>query len=102
VTQEKLDNQRDVVKNEFETVGGISASLANLVIYRLPDTYFNDYIRRINSVTAEDVKRVAIDYLDPSKMVILVVGDRNVIEPRLKELGLPITILDPDGNRIAK
>ena len=28
----------------FETVGGISNQLANLVTYNLPDSYFNDYI----------------------------------------------------------
>src|SRR5437762_3740698 len=33
----------------FETVGGISGQLANLVIYGLPDTYFNDYISKVNA-----------------------------------------------------
>jgi len=41
---------------------------------------------------------VARQYLDPSKMAIVIVGDRAVIEPSLKELGYPITILDADGN----
>ncbi len=86
----------------FETVGGISNQLANLVTYGLPDTYFNDYISKVNAVTVDDVNRVANKYLDPSKMAIVIVGDRKVVEPGLKELGWPMVYLDVDGNPITK
>ncbi|HYJ90688.1 MAG TPA: hypothetical protein VEV84_05220, partial [Pyrinomonadaceae bacterium] len=75
--------------------------LGTLVTYGLPDTYFNDYISKINAVTIEDVNRVANKYLDPSKMAIVIVGDRKVIEPGLKQLGLPISYLDTEGNALA-
>ena len=55
----------------------------------------------LNAVTADDVKRVANKYLDPSKMAIVIVGDRKAIEPGLKDLGLPINMLDTEGNAIA-
>ena len=86
----------------FETVGGISGQLANLVTYDLPDSYFNDYISKVNAVTIEDVNRVANKYLDPSKMAIVIVGDRKVVEPGLKELGWPVIYLDVDGNPITQ
>ncbi len=86
----------------FETVGGISAQLANLAVYGLPDTYFNDYISKIDAVTIDDINRVANKYLDPSKMAIVIVGDRKSIEPGLKELGLPIQLLDTDGNPVTE
>ena len=86
----------------FETVGGISNQLANLVTYGLPDTYFNDYISKVNAVTVDDVNRVANKYLDPSKMAIVIVGDRKLVEPGLKELGWPMVYLDVDGNPITK
>ncbi len=85
----------------FETVGGISNQLANLVTYDLPDSYFNDYIAKINAVTIDDVNRVANKYLDPSKMAIVIVGDRKVVEPGLKELGWPMVYLDVDGNVVS-
>ncbi|HEX8921027.1 MAG TPA: hypothetical protein VF766_06095, partial [Pyrinomonadaceae bacterium] len=47
-----------------------------------------------------DVERVANRYLDPSRMAILVVGDRKVIEPGLRSLtdvGTTITFVDPEG-----
>jgi zinc protease len=87
----------------FETVGQISAQLANLVVYGLPDSYFNEYIRKINAVTLDDINRVANKYLKPDKMAILIVGDRQVIEPKLREIegwGDSIYYLDTEGNLI--
>ncbi len=105
ITQKELDyNKQSLIRrypSAFETVGGISAQLSNLVVYNLPDTYFNDYISKINGVTLDDVNRAAKQYLDPSKMAIVIVGDRKVIEPGLKELGYGIIILDADGNPIS-
>lgn len=102
VTQKELDyNKQSLIRRYpagFETVGAISGQLANLAVYNLPDSYFNDYIAKVSSVTLEDVNRVAKQYLDPSKMAIVIVGDRKVIEPGLKELGFGITILDTEGN----
>ncbi len=103
-TQKELDyNKQSLIRRYpagFETVGAISGQLSNLVVYGLPDSYFNDYISKINAVTVEDVNRVAKQYLDPSKMAIVIVGDRKVIEPGLKELGYSIIILDPEGNQL--
>jgi zinc protease len=85
----------------FETVGQISGQLSNLVIYGLPDSYFNEYIQKVNAVTLDDINRVANKYLTPDKMAILIVGDRKVIEPRLREidaLGGSIRFLDAEGN----
>lgn len=76
--------------------------MTNLAVYGLPDTYFNEYISKVNAVTAADVNRVANKYLDPSKMAIVIVGDRTMVEPKLKELGYPITILDADGNKVSE
>jgi zinc protease len=106
VTQKELDyNKQSLIRRYpagFETVGAISNQLANLVTYGLPDSYFNDYISKINAVTVADVDRVAKKYLDPSKMAIVVVGDRKVIEPGLKELGYGITILDTEGKPVSE
>jgi len=104
ITEKELDyNKQSLIRRypaAFETVGAISAQLANLVVYGLPESYFNDYIFNINAVTIDDVNRVAKKYLDPSRMAIVVVGDRKTIEPGLKELGYDINILDTEGNPI--
>ena len=87
----------------FETPDQIANRLTPLVVYGLPDSYFNDFIPKIRAVTAEDVARVANKYLDPSKMAILVVGDRKVIEPGLRsldEIGVTLALLDTEGRPI--
>lgn len=99
------NNKQSLIRrfpSAFETVGQISGQLSNLVVYGLPDNYFNDYITSVNAVTIADVNRVANKYLDPSKMSIVIVGDRKMVEPGLKELGYPITILDADGNLLSE
>lgn len=106
-TQAELEyNKQSIIRRfpaGFETVGAISNQLSNLVVYGLPDSYFNDYISKVNAVTLDDVNRVAKKYLDPEKMAIVIVGDRKVIEPGLKEipgLGTKIRYLDADGNAL--
>ena len=106
-TQRELDyNKQSIIRRYpagFETIGAISNQLSNLVIYGLPDNYFNDYIAKIDSVTLADVNRVAQKYLDPDKMAIVIVGDRSVIEPKLKEIptwGSTLRILNTDGNLV--
>jgi zinc protease len=88
----------------FETPDQIANRLTTLVIYGLPDSYFNEFIPNVRAVTAEDIARVANKYLDPSKMAVLVVGDRKVIEPGLRSLdglGATLSYLDAEGRPIA-
>ncbi len=79
--------------------GGLGGTLAELVLYDLPNDYFTTYRDKVEAVTAADVHRVAKKYLDPGKMTILVVGDRAVIESGIKSLPFAkvINILDNDG-----
>lgn len=88
----------------FETPNQIANRLSDVVIYDLPDDYFNSYIQKVQAVTLDDVQRVANRYLDPAKMAILVVGDRKVIEPGLRSLesvGTRVTFVDMDGKPVA-
>jgi zinc protease len=84
----------------FETPEQMANRLTDIVLYNLPDDYFNNYIARVRAVSVEDINRVANRYLDPSRMAILVVGDRKVIEPGLRSLtdvGQTITFVDQEG-----
>jgi len=72
----------------FETSQQVARSVAQLVLYALPDDYFEQFVPRINAVDASCVQRVARDYIDPSRMVILIVGDQAVIGPTLAALGV--------------
>jgi predicted Zn-dependent peptidase len=107
VTPAELEFARQAIirgfPRSFETPEQIASRLTDIVLYDLPDDYFNSYIARVRAVTLKDVERVANRYLDPSKMAILVVGDRKVIEPSLRSLdtvGSTLTLVDPEGRII--
>ena len=107
VTQAELEyNKQSLIRGfprGFETVGQIGGRLDDLVVYNLPESYYNDYISKVNAVTLEDVNRVANKYLTPDKMAIVIVGDKSVIDSKLKELeglGQSIVYLDTEGNPI--
>jgi zinc protease len=74
----------------FQTVGQIANQLAEVVNYNLPDDYFNNYTKNILAVTKEDVQRVAKKYIDPEKIAIIIVGDRKLIEDKIKALKLGV------------
>jgi predicted Zn-dependent peptidase len=82
VTQKELDLARNLLIQSlpaaFETAQGIAGVLAMEEVTgryaRNPD-YFQTLRASVNAVTIDDVNRVAKRLLDPSKLVVLAVGD---------------------------
>jgi predicted Zn-dependent peptidase len=77
----------------FETAGQVARSVAQLALYGLPDTYFQQFVPKVNAVTGDEVTRVAAAYLDPNRLTTLVVGDHAAIADSLSQLiGDPVII----------
>jgi predicted Zn-dependent peptidase len=72
----------------FEATSDVSRRLEDALVYKLPDDYFSKYVQNIQAVTAADVQRVAQKYIQPNRFVVLVVGDRQKIEPQIRPLNL--------------
>src|SRR5688572_23374078 len=72
----------------FETAQQVARSAGQLSLYNLPDSYFEDFIPRVNAVSQSDVVDVAARHVDPSRAVTLIVGDYQAIEASLPSLGL--------------
>jgi predicted Zn-dependent peptidase len=72
----------------FETAQQVARAVAQLVLYDLPDTYFEEFIPRTNAVTVETVTQAAVKYLKPQKLTTLVVGDHAAVAQSLTQLGL--------------
>jgi predicted Zn-dependent peptidase len=79
----------------FETGQQVARSVAQLAMFDLPDTYFQEFVPKVNAVTADEVTRVARMYLDPSRIIALVVGDRTATESSLAGIGLGEPIVLP-------
>ena len=79
---------------EFESIGDLSAHIEDLIVYSLPETYFERYIPNIQAVTPEQVQKAAATYIQPRRFAVVVVGDRKVIEPGIRALNLgPVRVL---------
>jgi predicted Zn-dependent peptidase len=66
--------------------GGIIGTLAMMDFHDLPDTYLTEYLARMNRVTPEEVSAMARSQLPVEGMTVVVVGDRQVIEPQLAQV----------------
>ena len=83
--------------SDVETTGDIAAKLAEQFLYDLPNDWLDSYVSRIGAVTLDDVRRVANEYIDPTKVAVVIVGDRSKIEAEVKALNLgPIQVLSVD------
>ena len=72
----------------FETADQIARAAMQLALYDLPDDYFEQFVPRIEAVTAADVSRVMERHIDPDRLTTLVVGDIDSIGQDLDALGL--------------
>jgi zinc protease len=108
VTEEELNSAKETVLNgfifNFDTP---SKTLNRLLTYRYfgyPDDFIFQYQKAVSQVTRADVLRVAKQYIDASKFVIVLVGNPKEFSTPLSTLGLPVgnidlTITPPAGVR---
>lgn len=75
----------------FETAEQVARAAAQLALYDLPDDYFSRFVARVAVVDRADVTRVAREHLDPSRLLTVVVGDREQVGAALTTLELGAT-----------
>lgn len=68
----------------------------------LPDDFYENYIKNINAVTAEDIQRVANKYFLADNTRVMVTGKGSEVLPALEKLGIPMFYFDKYGNAIDK
>ena len=79
---------------DFETTGDLSRRIEDLIIYKLPETYYEQYVSNVQAVTAAGAHKAAGTYVQPSKFAVVVVGDRKAIEAPIRALKLgPVRVL---------
>ena len=81
----------------MQSASDIAGRLVDMEVFGLPHDYFDHYRENIAAVTAKDVTEVANKYIDPDRVLIVIVGNATQIREPLGGLGLPIHDLDVDG-----
>jgi predicted Zn-dependent peptidase len=81
----------------FETVQQVARSAAQLALHDLPDTYFEEFVPRLEAVTLDELADVTRRHLDPDRLATIVVGDAERWSSDLSSLGLgePATVEPP-------
>jgi zinc protease len=82
----------------LETQEGLIDQLVQIKMHDLPFNYLQTYRDNVLSVTKEDVKRVAQQYVTPDKSAIVIVGDSSAILNQVKPYAQEVEIYDSDGN----
>ena len=86
---------------QWETLAAVEGSLSEIVLYGLPDDYFQKFADRVMGLKMEDLTKAAAKTIHPESVTWVVVGDRAKIEPRIRELGFTeVHLIDGDGNII--
>ncbi len=109
VSQLELDETRERMFNRiifrYDSYARILSERISNYNLGLPEDAFEQYIEQVRQVTVDDIYRVANEYLQPDKMKVLIVGNRNLIDDQLADMGpyreIDITIPRPGAERAA-
>ncbi len=100
ITEEELSHAKDSTLNSFifnfQEPAQTLSRLVRYEYYDYPEDFIFRYRQELEKITVEDVQRVAQKYLQPEKMVTLVVGNQEAIQPPLSSLGDDIKITSID------
>ena len=73
----------------IETPDAIAAQVLNVLFYGLPLGEVESYRERVNAITADDIQRVARQYLKPDRLSVVLVGNAKAFVGQLKGVGFP-------------
>ncbi|MFA7586758.1 MAG: pitrilysin family protein, partial [Novosphingobium sp.] len=84
--------------NRFETNAQVLRAVTQNELLGRPDDYYATVAGRWRALDATALDNAARTWLQPDGLTFVVVGDRRVVEPQLRKLGLPLE-LRPDPTK---
>ncbi len=98
ITATELAFAKDQVLNsfvfKFQDPGQTLSRLMRYEYFGYPADFLFRYQQGVKATTIEDVQRVAQKYLQPDRLVTLVVGSNSAIQPPLSTMSAEVTSLD--------
>lgn len=102
IDDRELDDTKNYLMGVFpatvQTASDIASRLVDMELYGLPEDYFDRYRENIAAVSKDAITHVANKYLDPDRILIVIVGSAKEIREPLGTLEMPIHEMDIDGN----
>ena len=101
MTQEEIvrlvnGNVREL-PGRFATAGGVLNGMVNIIENKRPDNYYETLGAKYTALTADQLDKAALADLKGNDLVFVVVGDAKVVEPQLKQVGLPVEVRKADS-----
>ena len=98
ITEEELANAKESILNSFvfnfQSPSQTLSRLMRYEYYDYPEDFIFQYQQGVQETTVEDIQKVAQKYLQPDKVVTLIVGNTKEIGSALKNLGDKVQTLD--------
>ena len=96
--QQVINGNTRQLAGSFETSSAILSALRSNALYNRPDDYYETIADRYRGLTTQALDQTIRRYIDPSKLVWVVVGDAAKVKPQLEALGLPIEVRKAPSN----
>jgi zinc protease len=100
VSTDELESAKSSLINSFifafEDTHAVVTQKMRLNFYAYPDDYLETYQERVEALTAEEVKRVAREYLHPDQLHIVLVGDSGILLADLQDESMDIELIEID------
>src|SRR3984893_15438849 len=101
VSDQEIANAKSYLTGVFpiriETQDGLIDQLVSIKMFDLPGDYLHTYRDRVNRVTADEIQRVAREYVTPNRAAIVIVGDAAEISEQIKPYSEAIEVCDTEG-----
>jgi zinc protease len=95
------ENMTLSLPGQYESLAEIADKITDIVTYDLPEDYYDTFPDKVRGTDGRSLTELARRRVLADRMLVLVVGDRDVIEEGIRELDLgPIEHLDADGNPV--
>ena len=112
ITEAELANAKESILNSFvfnfQSPSQTLSRLMRYEYYDYPEDFIFQYQQGVKQTTIEDIQKVAQNYLQPDKIVTLIVGDTKPIDSALRRLGEEVKTVDiaipqpSNSSRLAK
>lgn len=107
-SHEELEGIKNYLTGSFaislEDPATVAKFAINIERYHLPKDYYENYLKNLSAVTADDVYAMAQKYIRPENATILVVGDETEISKKLENFSASkiVEMYDNYGNPVTK
>lgn len=108
VSDEELELVKSVITGQFarslEQPQTIARFALNTARYRLPDDYYKNYLKFVESLSPADLQRAARKYIHPDRAWLLVVGNKDEVADKLAKFSADgkVHFFDAWGNPIVE